>query len=266
MGGASFEVAARHLFAHVSNHRGQSAPVRNDPRLDRPGSARDNLDKTPRPPGLDLPVLCSSGCDMRARGRGQGARLRGQFHAARRGGAGLRLGVVAEAGAHARAEGEDRGGDGTHPVRLSLRPPDARAAVERHWLAPCGPLAEVPAVGGAAGAKRAAGMHQRNGHPRRWRQRPHPHGPLHTALQVRRREDRHPGEPRLPPDSGPCWPPRVRRAGQRRGRGAGARRREHEARGSDRERKVSGGEGEAAQAESGRAHPELHGLGRVHLH
>ncbi len=81
--------------------------------------------------------------------------------------------------------------------------------------------------------------HQRHGHAGRGGEHPHPHGALHAALQVRRREAGHAERARLPADRRPRGPQGLRHAGQRGGAGPRARHRE-------REDRPEGGEGREA--------------------
>ena len=62
----------------------------------------------------------------------------------------------------------------------------------RHRPAPRRPAAQVPPAGREAGAAGAAQGGQRHRHAGRGRQHPDPHRAVHPALQVRRREERHP--------------------------------------------------------------------------
>ncbi len=96
----------------------------------------------------------------------------------------------------------------------------------RHRPAPRGAPAEVPAARREARAEGAPRDRQRHRHARRRREHPDPHGALHPALQVRRREDRDPERPRLPADRGTRRAKGLRRPGLRRRAGARARDRE----------------------------------------
>ena len=86
-----------------------------------------------------------------------------------------------------------------HAVRQGL----PALPAPRHRHPPRGPVAEVPAAGRAAGPAGAAQGRQRHRHAGRRREHPDPHRALHAALQVRRREDRHPRRARLPADRRP---------------------------------------------------------------
>ena len=109
-----------------------------------------------------------------------------------------------------------------------------------------GLLPQVPAARRAAGAAGPAQGHQRHRHAGRRRQRPHPHRALHAALQVRRREDRHPRRARLPADCRPRRPQGLRRARLRGRAGARARHRE-QAPGGQAGGRQEGGDAEAAR-------------------
>ena len=89
-------------------------------------------------------------------------------------------------------------------------------------------------------------------------QRADPHGALHAALQVRRREDRHPERARFPPDRRARRAQGLRRPRLRRRAGAGARHREPPA-----EREVGARRQEGREAQAARA--QLRQLGPEHL-
>ena len=109
-----------------------------------------------------------------------------------------------------------------------------------------GLLAEVPPARREAGADGPAQGHQRHRHAGRRRQHPDPHRALHAALQVRRREDRHPERARLPADRGARRAQGLRRP--RQGRRAGARARDREpAAGQQAGERQEGGDAQAAE-------------------
>ena len=109
-------------------------------------------------------------------------------------------------------------------LRHALRQGVPALPAPRHRHPPRGPAAEVPAAGRAAGAAGAAQGHQRHRHAGRRREHPDPHRAVHAAVQVRRREDRHPQRARLPADRRARGPQGLRRRGQRGRAGARARR------------------------------------------
>jgi hypothetical protein len=90
---------------------------------------------------------------------------------------------------------------------------------------------QVPPAGRAAGPAGQAARHLRHRHPRRRRQHPDPHRPLHQAVQVRRREHRDPQRPRLQADRRPRRPQGLRHPGLRGLPGPRARHREQAPRG-----------------------------------
>ena len=85
------------------------------------------------------------------------------------------------------------------------------ASSPRHRHPPRGPAAQVPPAGRAARAAGPAQGDLRHRHARRRRQHPDPHRALHPALQVRRREDRHPHGARLQADRRARRPQGLRR-------------------------------------------------------
>ena len=82
------------------------------------------------------------------------------------------------------------------------------AGAARHRGAPRGHAAQVPAAGRDAGPGRAAQGHLRHRHARGGDQRPHPHGAVHRAVQVRRDQDPAAAGAGVSPDR------RARRAGR----------------------------------------------------
>ena len=116
-------------------------------------------------------------------------------------------------------------------VRQPLRQGAPALPAPRHRHPPRGPAAQVPAAGRAAGAEGPAQGGQRHRHAGRRRQHPDPHRAVHAAVQVRRREDRHPGRARVPADRRARRAQGLRRARLRGRAGARARRREPAPRG-----------------------------------
>ncbi len=80
----------------------------------------------------------------------------------------------------------DRRADRQLPLHHQVRPEPVAVRPARHRRAPRGDAAQVPAAGGTPRPGRAAQGHLRYRHPRRRRQRAHPHGAVHRADQVRR--------------------------------------------------------------------------------
>ena len=139
---------------------------------------------------------------------------------------------------------KDQRGDPGLPVRHPLRSRDAPLPELRDRCPPRGSLAEVPVIGGAAGAARAVAGDLRHRHPGRRGQHSHPNRPVHEAREVRRAEDLDPEGPGLQADRRPGGVARlVRRPGL--GRLPGSRAYDRPAQG--------GGEGE--EAEEGEAGP-----------
>ncbi len=87
------------------------------------------------------------------------------------------------------------------PLRLALRQGAAALPAPRDRAPPRRAPPALPAARREARAGRAPQGGLRHRHPRHGREHPHPHRALHPALQVRRREDRDPLRPRLPPES-----------------------------------------------------------------
>ena len=115
---------------------------------------------------------------------------------------------------------EDRRADRQLPLHHQVRPEPLALRAARHRRAPRGHAAQVPAAGGEARAGGSAEGHLRHGHPRRRRQRAHPHGAVHRADQVRRDAGADAAGAGVPPDRGPrrAGPASTRRASSSRRR------------------------------------------------
>ena len=124
-----------------------------------------------------------------------------------------------------------------------------------------GLLPQVPAPRRAPDPAGAPRGRERDRHARGRRERAAPHGRLHAALQVRRREDGAPHRPRVPADRRARGAKGLRRPGARRRARPRARRRDPEARGQGRERPRQ----DAAHRPQEAARPRVRALGPLDL-
>ena len=222
------------LPPHVGDARSDRALRRGAHEAHRRSHRHGPIGRPPRPARLHLRREPPPRDDPRSREGGKGADLRRQLHPAR----------VRRRGAepdehrllHEGGEARHHRGAPRDALRQPLREGGAALREARHRHPPRGALAEVPPPRRAARAARDDEGDLRDGHARRRGQRADSHGALHEAVQVRRREDRHPDRARLPADRRARGEEGLRRAGERRRAGAGARHREPEARGQGRER------------------------------
>ncbi len=183
----------RHLPAHVGDAR-RHRRHRGEPERRSPAARWRRCARRERPVPLDFEYR-ETPLHETHRGAGRAAtraRLPGQLHPARRRRAGAEPDERRRLAPRRRRRPSREALAGV-ALRHALRQGAAALPAPRHRPAPRRAAAEVPAAGRAAGAAGAAQGDQRHRHARRGRQHPHPHRALHPALQVRRREDRHPG-------------------------------------------------------------------------
>ncbi|TMA36379.1 MAG: DEAD/DEAH box helicase [Deltaproteobacteria bacterium] len=185
---------------HDRQHRGDRGAARRvHPARGRPRALR----RAPGAARLRVPRDAAARDARRSGGARPRSRLRRQLHPARvrraRAGCDQRKPRVAR-----RARG-DRRRDLGRALRHRLRPRREALPRPRRRHPPRGPLAEISAARGAARAAGSSARDLRHRHARRRRERADPHRRAEQAVEIRRREGRHPARARRASTTAGAW-------------------------------------------------------------